>query len=255
AEIPSHRNEVKDKNKIPLQKKQQTTSSSAKLITEDQLLTFAESDHNDLLRISEEIDTSRIPEDMQLLWDMQMKHLAAKSPNGHRWHPRIVRLALDMYVKNPHVLDTLRQFVTVLPSNRLIRYYKNAVTQEPGWNKEVIKWCRREAERWQFKSADYWGGFILDEMKIQEDLQMAVRNGQHTLVGLISLGGLYEDMKLIETGKMETKSQIATHLLQYVFLSDCGFRFPLAHFPTTTCPPLYLQFWEGVLQMKKAGFR
>lgn len=29
---------------------------------------------------------------------------------------------------------------------------------------------------------------------------MAVRNGQHQLVGLVSLGGLYEDMKLIETG-------------------------------------------------------
>lgn len=75
-------------NKISVQKKQQRTTSSAKLITEDQLLTFAESDHNDLLRISEEIDKSRIPEDMQLLWDMQMKQLAAKSPKGHRWHPR-----------------------------------------------------------------------------------------------------------------------------------------------------------------------
>ena len=29
---------------------------------------------------------------------------------------------------------------------------------------------------------------------------MTVRNGQHQLVGLVALGGLYEDMKLIETG-------------------------------------------------------
>ena len=49
---------------------------------------------------------------------------------------------------------------------------------------------------------------------------------------------------------------LATHLLQFIFLSDCGFRFPLAHFPTKQCPPstLYLQFWEGVMQMKRAGF-
>ena len=51
--------------------------------------------------------------------------------------------------------------------------------------------------------------------------------------------------------------QVASHLLQFIFLSDSGFRFPLAHFPTTQCPPssLYFQFWEGVLRMKQAGFR
>lgn len=50
--------------------------------------------------------------------------------------------------------------------------------------------------------------------------------------------------------------QLATHLLQFVFLSVGGFRFPLAHFPTKQCPPsiLYLQFWEGVMQTKRAGF-
>ncbi len=29
----------------------------------------------------------------------------------------------------------------------------------------------------------------------------------------------------------------STHLLQFIFLSDCGFRFPLAHFPTKQWPP------------------
>ena len=47
------------------------------------------------------------------------------------------------------------------------RYYKNAVNQDAGWNQEVIKWCQKEAERRNFKPSDYWGGFVLDEMKIQ----------------------------------------------------------------------------------------
>lgn len=64
-------------------------------------------------------------------------------------------------------------------------------------------------------------------------------------------------MPVVFVGKKEAKTQVATHLLQFVFLSDSGFRFPLAHFPTNTCPAslLYMQFWEGVLQMRKAGFR
>lgn len=57
-----------------------------------------------------------------------------------------------------------------------------------------------------------------------------------------------------DLGSKET--QIATHILQFIFLSDSGFRFPVAHFPTAQCPPsaLYFKFWEGVLMMKQAGF-
>ena len=47
------------------------------------------------------------------------------------------------------------------------RYYKNSVCQEPGWNKDVIEWCAKEAKQQGFKPHDYWGGFIIDEMKIQ----------------------------------------------------------------------------------------
>lgn len=58
---------------------------------------------------------------------------------------------------------------------------------------------------------------------------------------------------------LEGNSKItqATHILQFVFLSDGGFCFPVAHFPTEQCPPsvLYMIFWEGVLQMRKAGFK
>ena len=47
------------------------------------------------------------------------------------------------------------------------RYYKNAVGQEAGWNYEMIQWCKREAERQTLNPEDYWGGLVLDEMKIQ----------------------------------------------------------------------------------------
>jgi hypothetical protein len=48
-----------------------------------------------------------------------------------------------------------------------LRYYKNAVNQEAGWNQEVIKWFQSGVKRRQLKPADYWGGLVLDEMKIQ----------------------------------------------------------------------------------------
>ena len=107
-----------------------------------------------------------------------------------------------------------------------LRYYKNTVNQEDGCNQEVINWCKTEAQSQQLKPADYWGGLVLDEMKIQvnfiferkakkkchvvktewciieylpesiklknldlqEDLKLTVRNGQHQLIGFVSLG-------------------------------------------------------------------
>ena len=57
----------------------------------DQMLLFEKGDSEDLIKIMETVDLRKnIPEDMKLLWEMQMTQLAAKSVKGHRWHPRFV---------------------------------------------------------------------------------------------------------------------------------------------------------------------
>ena len=50
--------------------------------------------------------------------------------------------------------------------------------------------------------------------------------------------------------------ELATHVLQFVFLSDGGFRFPIAQWPSANCTPsdLYHLFWEGVLKISEIGF-
>lgn len=46
-------------------------------------------------------------------------------------------------------------------------HYKNKTDQCPGWNEEIIGWCLDEAKKNKLAEADYWGGLVLDEMKIQ----------------------------------------------------------------------------------------
>jgi len=50
--------------------------------------------------------------------------------------------------------------------------------------------------------------------------------------------------------------QLASHVPQFVFLSDGGFRFPTAQWPSANCTPSDLDhlFWEGVLKMSGIGF-
>ena len=53
-----------------------------------------------------------------------------------------------------------------------------------------------------------------------------------------------------------TEASLATHVPQFIFISDCGFRFPIAQFPSGQCSPdLYLQFWKGVEKMEEIGFK
>ena len=45
--------------------------------------------------------------------------------------------------------------------------YTNRVQQQDGWNAEILEWCLMEAKARNLKEEDYWGGFVIDEMKIQ----------------------------------------------------------------------------------------
>jgi len=80
-------------------------------------------------------------------------------------------------------------------------------------------------------------------------------NGVWKLIGLVSLGEDYNCMQRIMTGK-ET-IEVATHVLQFVFLGNNGFRFPFAHFPTTEVDPstLYTQFWKAAGWLRRYGFQ
>lgn len=45
-------------------------------------------------------------------------------------------------------------------------------------------------------------------------------------------------------------------MLQFIFLSDGGFRFPIAQFPSSSCTAtdLFHLLWEGVLKLLETGF-
>ncbi|KAL9980208.1 hypothetical protein ACROYT_G008763 [Oculina patagonica] len=219
---------------------------------EAQCIEMEKDDHTDLCKMFEDVG-DHVPESMTSLWEQQQNLLKCKSKNAYRWHPKIMRLCLDLYCKNPYVLDPLRQFI-ILPSNKTIRMYKNKVKETPGWNEEVLMWCLNAAKENGLKPGDFMGGFAIDEMKIQENLGMTSENGKHKLVGFVDLGIGHDIMRTL-SGE-DSEPELATHVLQFVFLSDGGFRFPIAQWPSANCTPsdLYHLFWEGVLKMLEIGF-
>ncbi|XP_070550921.1 uncharacterized protein [Ptychodera flava] len=136
---------------------------------------------------------------MKILFKQQQQCLKQKSVKGHRWHPRIIRLCLNIYARSQHAYDELAR-VLILPSKRTLVYKKNMNPKQPGWNFESVKGLIDAADRVGLKDINWYGGLCFDEMAIQEDLQMVKSDGKSKLVGFVSLGDSYEDMNIMMKG-------------------------------------------------------
>ncbi|CAC5418765.1 unnamed protein product [Mytilus coruscus] len=84
-----------------------------------------------------------------------------KSKTSVRWDKDIICMAYMTLNKWLH-----------LPSEKMLKIYKNAVHQGPGIIPEMMLWMLNEGKRQIKLDEGYYGGLILDELAIQEDLQL-----------------------------------------------------------------------------------
>ncbi|XP_070562107.1 uncharacterized protein [Ptychodera flava] len=117
-----------------------------------------------------------------------------------------------------------------------------------------MHWMHIEAKK-HGKEDSWTGGIIFDEMSIQEDLHISKRDGKWKLVGFVDNGSDNQVFDLLLKGKKEP--QLATHVLQLVYLAGNGFRFPIAHYPTKEATALQLTniFWKAVSVLSSWGFQ
>ena len=99
----------------------------------------------------------------------------------------------------------------------------------------MMEWMLNEAQRQNLTQVGYFGGLILDEMSIQEDIQIVHYKSGSSLVGLTDSGPEIKMMHAASTGKAESK--MANHVLQYIFHGITGFRWPFANYPNTQASP------------------
>lgn len=100
-----------------------------------------------------------------------------RNPNGRRWSKDLVRLCLTLYCRSPRGYNELRgSNFLILPSQNLLRIYKNSVHQEAGVNKDMLEWMANEAKIKNIPPARFQGGLMIDEMSIQPDLQFQKLN-------------------------------------------------------------------------------
>ena len=77
---------------------------------------------------------------------------------------------------------------------------------------------------------------------------------KNTVDGLVDMGSFAEDVYTLNNHKNALR--LATHILQFIFLSYDGFRFPFAYFPSTgaNVPELYITIWESISKLSAYDF-
>ena len=104
---------------------------------------------------------------------MQLALAQDKDPRGHRYDKKLISLSLTLWGASPHRYSKLKQSGMILPSERLLAYYKNAVYQKPGIQPNMMRWMYMEAKK--MGTNTFVGGLLLDEMNVQEDLKCAIK--------------------------------------------------------------------------------
>ena len=102
-------------------------------------------DHSDFVDILDKV-ISECPERLKVFLVSQ-KNAVTSCPNGRRWNKDVLRICLSLWCRSPRGYADLRSsgFV-VLPSSRLLQYYKNSVNQVSGLNKEMLAWMQNKAK-------------------------------------------------------------------------------------------------------------
>ena len=113
---------------------------------------------------------------MKFFWEQQM-HLLQSTKMGRRYHPQVIRFALSIHCKSPSAYRELRESgALILPSERVLRDYKNYFKPGAGITKENIEELKGKTS--EFTGVQKYVAVIMDEMKIQENLVFDKTSGE-----------------------------------------------------------------------------
>ena len=145
---------------------------------------------------------------MKFFWEQQMR-LLQTNKMGRRYHPQVIRFALSIHCKSPSAYREIRESgALILPSERVLRDYKNYFKPGAGITKENIEELKEKTST--YTGIQQYVAVVMDEMKIQENLVFDKSSGE--LIGFIDLG----DPLTTFANVNEDSDPIASHALAFL---------------------------------------
>lgn len=206
---------------------------------EQQGIGISEGLEKDILKIMGGQSLEATPH-MKFFWQEQMKLLQA-SKMGRRYHPQIIRFALSLHGKSPSAYRELRDSgALILPSERVLRDYKNYFKPKAGINKENVESLREKTS--SFTPVQRYVAVVMDEMKIQSNLVFDKVSGD--LIGFVDLGD-----PMTNFANLTDEDPIATHAMAFLVRGLCtDLKHIIAYFFTGNVTSFQIMplFWRTV---------
>jgi hypothetical protein len=182
---------------------------------------------------------------MKFFWEQQM-HLLQTKKMARRYHPQIIRFALSIHCKSPSAYRELRESgALILPSERVLRDYKNYFKPGAGITKENIQELKDKTSH--YVGIQKYVAVVMDEMKIQENLVFDKTSGE--LIGYIDLGDPLTTFANVD----EDTDQIASHALAFLVRGLCtNLKHVVAYYFTGNVTSFQLMplFWKVVAALE-----
>lgn len=185
----------------------------------------------------------------RLFWSQQLKSIET-SKFGMRWHPMIIRWCLSIRQKSQKAYDAIRDagFIT-LPSNRTLFDYSHYIRSDLGFNADVLKMLKEEAEKLDMYKEEWrkYVGVLFDEIRIKEDLVYNKVSGE--LIGYCNLDSVGNTLMNIENEMANKENSVAKYVLVLMVRGvTTSLKFPLAAFATQSISAdfLYPIVWTAI---------
>ena len=177
----------------------------------------------------------KFPEDspQRLLWDQPRQYFQLSNKRQMRWHPLIIRFALNLKYLSTSAYRAVRQsgFLS-LPSERTLSDYTHWFSSHTGVQLEFIEHFKAMAESEIKVPQQKVCTLSMDEMKIKSGLVFSKRSGN--LVGWVDLGGANSDIERLVADPESSQPQLADQML--VFMARAVFKpslsVPISHYPS-----------------------
>ena len=195
-----------------------------------------DSDSADISHIVTEVspiveDAYPLNSPQRIFWDQQKHYNSAKDKRQMRWHPLVVRFALNLKYLSGTAYRAVRQSGMIhLPSERTLSDYTHWATPHNGVQLEFIERFQSLLQE-EVPSGQHHCALSMDEMKLKSGLVFNKNTG--ALSGFVDLGSCNRDMEQAVGDQDESSvGQLAEQV--FVFLARAVFKpslsIPIAHY-------------------------
>lgn len=204
------------------------------MLVEKNSISLVEDDANDIQSIITEVSpvvekNFELDSPERIFWEQQAKFNALKNKRQMRWHPLVIRFALNLKYLSTSAYNAARHSGVIhLPSERTLSDYTHWTTPHAGVQHDFIE--KLDSFLNDVPCEHRHCALLMDEMKIKSGLVFNKHSG--ALVGFVDLGRVNSDIQQVMEKKEPANGNIASQTL--VFMARAIFKpsltMPIAHY-------------------------